>query len=765
MKSRPIVTLTALLILTAAAPAEAAFLFVPRRPMPQARVALESETVDVSIEDGVATVRIEDVFRNHGSRPGEGDVVMPLPKGTVLMGFSIRINGQEVKGEVLDKDAAAKVYTDIVRTMRDPLLAEWAGRDLVRVRLFPVPPRGEQTVRVEYATVLPVDHDLQRFTYPMKGTGAATSGGARGVSFEMSVDLRAAKDVRNIYSPTHEIDVDRRGPREARVRVKDRHIDPTRDLVLYYSVSGEDLGFGVIPHRKGGQDGYFLMTFQPRVTRSKRPPSQLVLVLDVSGSMSGLKLQSAKEALRFGINRMRPEDRFNVVAFSSDTDALFERPVTGSAEHREQALAFVNDLEAEGGTDIDGAMGLALSGLDASGFNVVFITDGEPTVGETKTDRILKNVRGKNDEKARVFVFGVGDDLNAQLLDALSRENSGSTIYVRPGEEIEVSVSNFFGRITSPALLDLRLSVKGVEVDKVIPRELPVLFRGDQLVVVGRYRGEGRATIVLKGIRDGREEVQELVADFPRRDRGNDFVPKLWATRRVALLLENIRANGEHRELVDEVTRLGKRFGIVTPYTSYLIKEEEQALRPPTPTPGPRPQPRPRPIRQLEERRARAGAGQASLGGGGVTKAPMAKAAAPAYERESLADASSFREVSGASAVAASRSLDVMKKTNSVSSAEDVGVVTVQTVGDRSFVFRAGAWIDQDAEGAVVTARVQYLSALYLAILDRFEELRGCLALGERVTLRLGDVVLAVGPDGQTDVDEGLLTRIGDGIR
>lgn len=748
-------------------PASAAFVFVPRHVVANERVVLVSEDVDVAIENGVATVRVEDVFRNLGHRPGEGDLVMPLPDGTVLMQLSIFIDGREVKGEVLDRDAAAKVYSDIVRQMRDPLLVEWAGKNLVRVRLFPVPPRGEQRVRIEYATVLPVDHALARFTYPLKGCGTDGSGGRHGPSLSLKLDLQAEAEVRNVYSPTHDVEIDHRDSRHVQVQLKDRAIDPTRDFVLYYTVSDDDVGFALLPHRAGGQDGTFLVTFQPRVDKERRPASNLVWVLDVSGSMSGAKLDSAKEALRFGLRRLRPEDGFNLVAFSTESDALFRGPVPGTPENVKKALAFVDDLEAEGGTDIDGALRLALKGLEREGTVVVFLTDGEPTVGETKPARILKNVAKANDRQARLFVFGVGDELNTFLLDKLAAEHRGTTTYVRPDEQMELIVSHFFSKIAWPALTDLELHVDGVDVDKLVPSRLPVLFRGDALVVAGRYRDSGKATVRLTGKRDGKPETWEFTADFPERERDNAFVPKLWATRRVAALLEEVRLNGEQRELVDEVTRLGKRFGLVTPYTSYLIKEEEKQLS----HRGDDPRPTPRPPVPYKRHRGpmqpwgdandglRGGGGYGALGGergGSVSAAPMA--AMPAAE--TLADVAAFEATSGAGSVATSRSLGKMQAARTQRDTDDASVVTTQAVGDRSFRLEDGVWIDDDATGAGATVRVKYLSPLYFSILKELPELRGALALGENVRVRVGSTVLEIGPNGASEEDDEILARL-----
>jgi Ca-activated chloride channel family protein len=748
------------LLLSLAAPARAAFLFVPRWPQ-QNTVTLESEQVKASIENGVAFTRVTDVFRNHGSRPGEGDVVMPLPEGTVLLNMSIRIGGKEVKGEVLGRQEAAAVYEDIVRRMRDPLLAEWAGLNLMRVRLFPVPVGGTQEVAIEYATVVPVDHDLYRYTYPFKGCTA-------GKRLALDVDLKAGRDLRNVYSPTHEVEVSQDGARHATVALDSRQRVGDRDFVLYYSVSDDDVGFGLLPHRKGGQDGYFLMTFQPRLEKGERPPMHVVWVVDVSGSMAGEKLDQAKAALRYGINRLEERDSFNVILFSSDTDVLFKAPQPGTAENRRKALDLVNHAVAEGGTAIHDALTRAVRGLTRDGYDVVFLTDGQPTVGQTQVDRILSDVRKSLDGHARLFAFGVGDDVNTRLLDGLARDNSGAVTYVRPEEDLEIIVSHFFSKVAEPSLTDLELEVQGVEVDKLMPKRLPCLFRGEQMVVTGRYLGQGRATVVLKGRYGEAHKVFEFGADFPEVDRGNSFVPRLWATRRVAALLEDIRVNGQAQELVDEVTWLGKQFGIVTPYTAYLIKEEERELgrvAPPRRPNDDRPV-QPAPGFWLQERRDARTKAAAPMGGdlgggrgGGGHSGPAAQAS-PKVSVEAMADEGAFHSVSGKGSVGTSAALGALKKAEKMSDADASSVVTVQTVGERSFELRNGQWRDRAAEGSRETVRVKYLSPLYFALIARCADLREALSLGDQVRVGLKGFALEVGPDGQEEADEALLSRI-----
>src|SRR5206468_1949497 len=200
-------------------------------------------------------------------------------------------------------------------------------------------------------------------------------------------------------------------------------------------------------------------------------------------------------------------------------------------------------------------------------------TDGQPTVGETNPDKILKHVIGRNTANTRIFTFGVGDDVNAALLDQLAEQTRAVSTYVRPAEDIEVKASSLYAKVSQPVLTNLKLAVgDNVRLAEVYPPQLPDLFQGSQLVILGRYSGQGPTTIKLTG--QVGAEPREFVYEINLAAKGGEereFVEHLWARRKVGYLLDQIRANGETKELLDEVTALAKKYGIATPYTSYLI--------------------------------------------------------------------------------------------------------------------------------------------------------------------------------------------------
>jgi Ca-activated chloride channel family protein len=322
------------------------------------------------------------------------------------------------------------------------------------------------------------------------------------------------------------------------------------------------------------------MMLAPRSESTEREVigKDILFVCDTSGSMAGEKMTHAREALRAWVNRLNPDDTFNVLRFSTDVEPFSEASVNASPENRARAIRFIDGFEASGGTAISPALTQALEVPVRRGAprTIVFLTDGMPTVGETNTTAIIRQAAERNAGRAQIFTFGLGDDVNTTFLDLLAQQNRGSADYARSGAEMATLLDGFYNRIAFPMLADLRLALRGADAFDVYPRDLGTLYRGGQLVVTGRYRTAGSATVALTATVASQEAPRtfEWPVSMAAREPANDFIPRVWATRKVGYLLDEIRLRGENPEIRESVVQLARRFGIVTPYTSYLVTEE-----------------------------------------------------------------------------------------------------------------------------------------------------------------------------------------------
>ena len=719
----------ALLVLATAPPAGAQGIIIPdcrdcRTPWvpPAGRVGLpvESVQIDTRIEGQVATTHVTQVFRNETGMVLEGTYFFPLPRGATVSDFAIWDGDRRLAGEVRPRDEARRVYDGIVRRRRDPGLLEYAGEELFQASIFPINPRSTKKLELTYTQVLNAASGSVGYRYPL-GVGRNASPVER---LTGTVEIRARDAIRSVYSPTHAIDTRRTdGDRTARVTFETGRNAERRDFQLYWSPSRAEVGLSLFTYREPGKDGYYLLLLSPPTTVDERAyaAKDVVFVVDVSGSMAEEgKIDKARRALEYGIRGLGAGDRFNVIAFSGDTRLMESGLIQADAAGRTRGAAWVRRLSPQGGTNIDEALVAGMQQFPretARPRMLVFLTDGLPTVGDTSVARIIEHTRAARREGVRLFTFGVGYDVNTRLLDRVAAENGGVADYVDPQEDLERRVSAFFDKVNHPVLSDVRVDMGPVRSDLVYPRALGDLFRGNQLVLVGRYTNDADlrdVTLRLSGHGSGVRTYAYPGLRFPLRAEDNDWLPRLWATRRVGWLMEQIRSNGEQRELVDEVVALGTRYGIVTPYTSFLALEpgavgEDEA------------RPRPVPMRDRQQ--------PATAGRRGVRVSPSPPPPPPP----------TYVGDSGAGAVAQSRTAREMQDATTV----DLSGVTVnsagsvQRVGDKTFYLRDGVWTDAEirADAHLPETTVTFGSDEYYALLGRTPALGRYFALGEQVAV------------------------------
>ena len=552
---------------------------IPPGHFPFAPLEVSSHHVDVKIDGQVAVTSIDQEFYNPNDQRLEGIYMFPVPKGAHIDKFSMEIGGKMVDAELLRADKARQIYEDIVRKMRDPALLEYAGRDLFKARIFPIEPRSRKPIKISYTELLRSDAGTVTYSYAL----STEKFSARPIkSLSLKVEVKTEQPLASIYSPSHKVEIRRDGPNRAVIGYESKDEKPDTDFQLVYSSEKRDIGLSLITHKSGGEDGYFLLLAAPTVAKETKPaPKDVVFVVDTSGSMAGAKLQQAKKALQFCVENLNTDDRFEIVRFSTEAESLFGKLSEADSEHRKRASNFIADLKPIGGTAIADALQTAFKARTEKSerpFVIIFLTDGLPTVGTRNPDEIVADVKKAGD--ARIFSFGIGSDVNTQLLDQIAEGTRAFSQYVLENEDLEVKVSNFYTRIKEPVLTNVRLEFGGgVRTSKLYPAQLPDLFKGDQLVLTGRYSGSGEVEAKLTGMANGREQTFTYKVKFD--DSSNDYVARLWATRRVGFLLDEIRIHGETTELRDEATDLARRYGIVTPYTAYLIVEDEDRRRVP----------------------------------------------------------------------------------------------------------------------------------------------------------------------------------------
>lgn len=544
----------------------------------QGAVNVRFHRVLVDIKDQAATTTIEQIFENPGNTQVEVNYVFPLPRGAVVSNFSMLVDDKDMKGKLMSAKDARAIYEQIVRSRKDPALLEYIGQGIYRTGVFHIPAKGSRLVKITYSEVLEKEGNLIELVYPLS---TEKYSGAPLQDVEVKVDIHSKSPIRNVYSPSHNIQVEKFNDKHVMATWHAKNERPDSDFKLFYSVSPDEIGASLITYRPlANEDGFFLLLASPSAEIKERKSSgkNFVFVLDHSGSMSGAKLKQAKGALRFVLENLSEKDMFNVVYYDDTVKQMFEGIKKYNRKSKNEAVAKLGKITADGGTNINDALkdALKLMPNNKKPNIIVFITDGLPTSGITAHDQIIKNVANANKSNTRVFVFGVGYDVDAIFLDKLAAKNHGATDYVGPNESIEAKISKFYGKIKSPVLTGLKIKFDGIRTSDIFPRELPDIFKGSQLVMAGRYSGSGTHKVTISGQARGKNKKFTYKLNFKDATEGaeNDFVSRMWASRKIGYLLDQIRLNGKKKELVNAIIKLSTRYGIITEYTSFLVEED-----------------------------------------------------------------------------------------------------------------------------------------------------------------------------------------------
>lgn len=691
-------------------------------PLPVRVAALDIQlTLDGPSLRVTQSVRLENP--NAIDRPF--DLIFPLGKDALVSGLKLTLEGEELEGSLFDADAARREYQNLTRLFDDPALLEHYGEALYRARVFPVPAGASKELSLSYTTLVRSEGELTRLHLPLTAFRRFVTAP---LSLTVEGEILSERPVTTLYSPTHRLtseDPVRLSGRQPRFRKSFRVEQPAATLdddFLAFLKDRPDTGtldVTLLSERPdAGEDGYFLAAINGIPGQSTASQAKdVVFVLDHSGSMKGEKIQQAREALKFMANRLGPDDRFNLVGYSAGAN-LFARALAAPEHDRLRALEeHVDAIVADGGTNIEAALILALEQFAGSSaqhrvHQVVFLTDGMPTEGETDPVKLAARVAEANRYDARIVAFGLGFDVNSTLLDRIAVQNRGLSEYVLPSEEIAQKIPGFYERMQAPLLLDTVIEINGARVLDIYPRETGDLYAGHQILITGRYIDAGETELLVSGQRT-RARVQEAfrfeLADGPD-PRHAGLIARIWAGKKIGFLVDEIRLQGESPELIEEIVRLGTRFGILTEYTAFLAAQDTDLTKFAANT-----------FRCTNEVKERA---KIVTGSHGVAQACNSKLL---QRRDHVAGANTWYDANG-------------NKTT---------VGGVQCVGERAFFRRGDTWQASDVsppeEGSSLR-ELELFSPEFFALLDAKPWLGRCVARTGDLTLNLDGKALRIRP-------------------
>jgi Ca-activated chloride channel family protein len=503
--------------------------------------------------------------------------------------FTFRGSSREASAQILRKEEARAVYDSIVAKTRDPALLEFIGYNLVRSSVFPIEANGTQTVRLVFEHLLPSAGN--RVDYVLPRSEALDYN----VPWTISMTMKFKRPIATVYSPSHRIELTRGSEYQMTARVAGNAGTEPGAFRLSCLLRNTDMSASMFAYpdpRVGG--GYFLLL----ASLADRPPGDkngetikrdVILVLDHSGSMAGGKMEQVRKAALQVIAGLAEGEAFNIVSYNDQVDSFSPRPVIKNETTMARAEKYLAAITAHGGTNIYDALQEALRSQPESGMlpMILFLTDGLPTVGQTSEVAIREMVERAYVHHRRIFTFGVGTDVNTPLLERLATTTRGRPTFVLPQEDVEVKVAEVFAALKGPVLSDVVLKASD-SISNILPAKIPDLFEGNQLVLLGQYKGKDPLAFTIKGKGLGRERLFKFTFNLDTATTKNGFVPRLWASRKIGVLIDAIRQSGAKgsmmgpggpvndptiKELVDEVVRLSTEFGILTEYTAFLARE------------------------------------------------------------------------------------------------------------------------------------------------------------------------------------------------
>jgi Ca-activated chloride channel family protein len=654
-------------------------------------------TITAAIDGARATTTIEEQIAAPAATEVQAVCIVPLPAGVVEK--DIVSSSPEMK--YLGVEEARAMYETVARGAGTTKLLALAGRPALLARAFTLGTKSE--IHVVYSHAVAESKGLHAYACPVPETGLAASPVAR---LTIDVSVKNVRALRAMFSPTHEAEIERKGLFEAQVRVAADNWIGGGQFRLVYVADNAPLGLRMLAHREKGEPrGYFMLIGNP----TGDPKGGIVIekdvlfVLDTSGSMRGEKMEQARAAVEYCLKNLNPGDRFNIVTFGTKVASFRKALVTRTDEAVEAARVFIDEIVPVGRTNIDGALARGLAGTPRKGRPriMIFLTDGTPTAGERVPEKIIGRATKGNTSGTRIFVMGVGHDVNAHLLDRLAEDTDGGSEYVGPEEEIDVKVAALYNRLSHPVLTSVKVAFGDLMTTSVYPRKVPALFRGSGIMITGRYRGGGTHTVTVTGSLAGEKKTHSCTAVFPEgASPAHEYVASLWASRKIGYLLQEIRLHGENTELIEEVVRLSRAFGIVTEYTSFIAAASEDLPAP-----------------KLAEE---------------VTKR-LAKARAETSGRWAVNQAENDKALQGRM-VAAQTANTYIDRQGRVQRADNI-----RQAGRRVFYLRNGRWEDAEAKGDRKVKKVKLFSKEYFELVRTNDEFREAQSVGADLSINIGD--------------------------
>ncbi|HEX4796941.1 MAG TPA: VIT and VWA domain-containing protein [Humisphaera sp.] len=533
-------------------------------------LSIEEHTVHVTVNNGIAVTQVTQVFRNQENRVVEGLYSFPVPARASVAGFSMWIDGQEMIGEVLEKQAAREIYNTYKSQKQDPGLLEQSDYRTFDLRVFPIKPLAVQKIQITYYQELESDDDWMTYVYPLASNARQVVNSRVSGLFSLTIDVKSAEPIAEMKSPSHgaDLQVTRYSDNYSRASLRALGASLNRDVVIATRGSRAPTGASLIANKEADADGYFSLSLRAGDDLKERNSSaDYVFLLDVSASMRDEeKLDQSRQTLAALVDALADDDRFDVIAFNNRQTTAFGSLVAADAAHRSDGAKFLASRQARGGTDFNAALSAAYRyAKDSRALNIVLISDG---LSEQSRLASLMRLIASRPKQSRILCVGIGNDVDRALLQRMADETGGLAAFISADGDFQRQAAALHRKLHRPTISNASVEIDGVSVRDVEPAVLGNLFDGTPARIFGRYREGGVANVKLKGIVGGEPFAQTFQVNFPQSDAENPQIQRMWALRRIDRLLNGRGASAAD---IDQIIRLGQQYSIATEYTSFIV--------------------------------------------------------------------------------------------------------------------------------------------------------------------------------------------------
>lgn len=575
------------------------------------RLPLKSTEVMVNITGVIADVEVTQHYRNEGTRPLEARYIFPASSHAAVYAMQMHIGDRLIEANIREKQQARVEYETAKSQGKSASLLEQQRPNVFQMNVANIVPGDDIAVVLHYTeTIVPNAGDYQfvfptvvgpRYNGPVGTDSHANEAWIKSpylrksivpnATFALTLDIASPIPLQAITSSSHAVTIRQPDELHASLNLAASTESGNRDFILDYSLAGKTIQTGTLLYQ-GEDENFFMTLVEPpkRVTRNEIVPREYIFILDVSGSMHGFPLDTAKVLLRNLVGNLRPTDTFNVMLFSGDNEVLAPESVPAVPENIERAIAIINQQSGGGGTELLPALrrALAMERPDRRSRNFVVVTDGYVAIEKEAFDLIRDHL-----DEANVFAFGIGSSVNRFLMDGLARAGNGEAFVVTNEDEAGRKAAAFKDYIESPVWTHLELAIEGMDAYDVLPAKLPDLFAERPLVVIGKWRGAPHGKVSVSGLTPNGEINKSVTVNDDSVSVQAGALRYLWARERIADLSDYSKLMGGNNDReIREITDLGLKYNLLTDYTSFIavdhiVRTNEQGETVDQPSPLP----------------------------------------------------------------------------------------------------------------------------------------------------------------------------------